>query len=368
MYFYQLSKAGGAERMLCALANALSSQGHRVHVVSWDPPGARSYYTLHEDVAWHRLGFKAGLSDKVRRTYALSQLLRREGVRLLIGFVMSGDKTVYAAAKLAGVKLVAAERNAPSMYRLRHTSLQRWQCFLLLRSVDNVVVQFADYANGYPAALQGRIQTIANPVAEAIRKASPAKPDSLGRFSLLAVSRLDEIQKRVGQLIDAFALIAARKTQWDLEIVGDGPDELALRNQITRLGLQERVRILPSTLSVFERYAASNLFATSSLWEGFPNSLAEAMAHGLPAVGFAGADGVAHLIEDGVTGWLATGKADPAALAEALDAGMSDAAERERRGLAAVRAMAEYEPEKQYAEWLRLIDDLLRDCKQTASA
>ena len=133
IYFYRLGiPGGGAERMVCALANALAVRELDVHIVTWDAPDASSYYPLDNRVTWHRLGFRPGPFDKVRRTFALARVLRREGVRVLVGFVMSGDKTVYGAAKLAGVRLVAAERNAPAMYYLCYSKLQRWQFFSLL--------------------------------------------------------------------------------------------------------------------------------------------------------------------------------------------------------------------------------------------
>ena len=50
-------------------------------------------------------------------------ILAEQSIHTLIGFVMSGDKSVYFAAKMAGTKIIVAERNAPVMYALRQT---RW--------------------------------------------------------------------------------------------------------------------------------------------------------------------------------------------------------------------------------------------------
>lgn len=371
IYFYRLSEAGGAERMACQLANALSARGNRVHLVSWDAPGATAFYSLHGDVIWHRMGFRPGLLDKVRRTLSLTRLLRREGVRVLIGFVMSGDKTVCAAAKLAGVWLVAAERNAPSMYWWRQSAFRRWQCFSLLRFVDRIVVQFEDFTKGYPTKLHGRMVTIPNPVAPAERVASPGKVNPHGRYTLLAVGRLDEMQKRLACLVGAFSRVADKYPAWDVEIVGDGPDKATLMDRIAKHERGDRIGISPSHPDICGKYAASHLFAIPSRWEGFPNALAEAMAHGLPAVGFAGADGVAHLIDDGETGWLAKGVDDPAALAEALESAMGSHAERARRGARAIEAMTAYTSEAQFAKWQDLIEELVgvdRPADQKASA
>lgn len=48
-------------------------------------------------------------------------------------------------------------------------------------------------------------------------------------------------------------------------------------------------------------FDASHPFAIPSFWEGFPNAVAEALAYGLPAIGFAEAEGVNSLIFDGKT-------------------------------------------------------------------
>ena len=344
--------------MACGLADALAARGNRVFLVSWDTPGYQSVYAVSQNVTRCPMGFHPGIRDKVRRLFALVRLLRRERVQVLIGFVMSGDRTVFAAARMVGVRLVVAERNAPSMYRWRHTALQRWQCFALLRLADRIAVQFEDFAGGYPTALRARIAAIPNPVSPAGRSASPGTAHAAGRHTLLAAVRLDETQKRLTCLVDAFARIAGKHPTWDLEIVGDGPDESPVAECIAEHGLGERVRLAPARPEIADSYAASHLFAIPSRWEGFPNALAEAMAHGLPAVGFAGADGVRHLIEDGATGWLAPGLDDPATLAATLDRAMGDPAERGRRGARATRAMRAYMPEAQYDKWQALIDDL----------
>lgn len=358
IYFHKFAGAGGAERMACELADALAAYGNRVFLVSLDTPGIEPFYGVGAGVTRCPLGFRSGVRDKARRLLALVRLFRREKIQVLIGFVMSGDRTVFAAAGVAGVRLVAAERNAPAMYRWRHSAYRRWQCLFLLRFAARIVVQFDDFIKGYPKVLHSHMQAIPNPVASAVHRASPEEADSSGRYTVLAVGRLDDFQKRLSCLVDGFAKVADRHPTWDLEIVGDGPDRGMLSECISRNGLEIRVRLVPARREVSGAYAQSHLFAMPSRWEGFPNALAEAMAHGLPAVGFGEADGVAHLIEDGETGWLARGVDDPAALAEALDRAMSDGTERARRGARAVDAMRAYAPDVQYDKWHSLVEVL----------
>jgi GalNAc-alpha-(1->4)-GalNAc-alpha-(1->3)-diNAcBac-PP-undecaprenol alpha-1,4-N-acetyl-D-galactosaminyltransferase len=361
LYFYRLGGAGGgAERMVCQLAGALVKRGFEVHLISWDAKDAVAFYPIHPGVRWTKLGFAPGHIDKLRRVKALHEVFRQHDIKVLVGFVMSGDRTVFAAAKLAGVRLVAAERNAPEMYHFRSGPLRRWATFRLLALADHIAVQMETYASGYPRYLHGRIVTIPNPVPIAQHGARPHIADETGGFTVLAVSRLDPVQKRIGCLIGAFSLVAEQFPHWHLRIIGDGPEEASLYRLINECGLAGRVSIEQSTPAVFEAYSQSHLFAIPSRWEGFPNALAEAMSHGLPAVGFAQSAGVAELIgPDG--GWLAEGLDDEAALAAALACAMANGEERLRRGRSAARLVSQFAPDRQFDRWAELIRTLTRN-------
>jgi GalNAc-alpha-(1->4)-GalNAc-alpha-(1->3)-diNAcBac-PP-undecaprenol alpha-1,4-N-acetyl-D-galactosaminyltransferase len=359
LYFYRLGTVGGAQRMICLLANALCERGFAVHMITWDEPQARAFFALDPRVVWSRLGFRSGATDKLRRTGALIRLLHNRRIRILVGFVMSGDKTVYAAAKLAGVRLIVAERSAPTIYHLKYGFAQRWLSFRMLHLADCITVQMPDFVAGYPASLRNRIEVIPNPVPEAERRARPDRAGTDSCFNLLAVGRLDGVEKCYEGLIGAFARIAGDHPDWHLRIVGDGSNRETLRRLAARGGVLERVCFEPWTSDVSGAYVSSHLFVMPSLWEGFPNALAEAMSHGLPAIGFRDAAGVVQLIAEGETGWLADGLDNEAALARVLSAAMADGAERARRGARAAESMAAYAPEAQFDRWARLLGTLM---------
>jgi len=263
-YFYQLGNSGGgAERMIVNLANALSKRGFSVLLITWDAPDAHSFYPINQAVKWIRLGFKPSIADKIRRVRALAEVLRTHEVKALIGFVMSGDRTVYAAAKLAGVPLIAAERNGPAMYHLRYGAIHRWLTFRLLSLCSRIAVQFEDYAHGYPAYLRSRIVAIPNPVTPAEQLAQPHVPNADGHLILLAVGRLDPLQKRFEYLIKAFAHIAASFPQWRLRLIGDGPDEARLREMTAELGITQQVVFQASMSDVMQAYTSAHLFVIS---------------------------------------------------------------------------------------------------------
>lgn len=361
LYFHRLTIPGGAERMICQLAIALAERGFHVYLISWDPPDAQAFYPVPTTVTWIKLGFCPGIADKLRRTRALTRVLKDNDIHVLVGFVMSCDKTVYAAAKLSGVQLVAAERNAPAMYWLRYSRLQRWLCFTLLHLANRITVQMDSFSLGYPYTLRGRIETIPNPVTLPLHKARPEVANDAGRYTLLTVSRLDGVQKRIDCLIKAFARVAANHPAWDLRIIGDGPEQIKLHRLVTECAVANRVWIEPNVTNIFDTYTKAHLFAIPSLWEGFPNALAEALSHGLPAVGFAGAAGVADLIGNGGGGWLAEGLDDETTLAITLSQAMADGEERTKRGLLAAQSMATFTSELQLDRWVALLESLISE-------
>jgi glycosyltransferase involved in cell wall biosynthesis len=133
-------------------------------------------------------------------------------------------------------------------------------------------------------------------------------------------------------LIEAFAQVRSDAPLY-LLLVGGGELENAVREQVAGLGLQGRVRFLGVRADVADILRASDVFVLSSRWEGNPMSVMEAMAAGLPVVSTA-VGGVPELVREGETGLLVPSE-DAAALAQAMQALVDDAARRRAMGAAA---------------------------------
>jgi glycosyltransferase involved in cell wall biosynthesis len=154
-------------------------------------------------------------------------------------------------------------------------------------------------------------------------------------------------------LIEAFARIASRFPDWDLDLVGDGEDRVTLEALAASVVPPGRIRFAGAQSDVNQYYRSAQLFCLPSRWEGFPNALAEAMSFGLPAVGLAGCAGVNNLIEDGRTGLLVP-VAEAGGLAEALALLMADPCSRVTMGAAARTAIANYVPAAVFDRWEEL--------------
>lgn len=353
LYFHSLSgKGGGAERQLVQLAAALTDRGHHVHIITWDMDTDAAFYSIPKSVHWHKLGLKSWFLGKLWRLQRLNAVLKKNGIKTLVGFVMANNKVVILGALLSGTSLIAAERNGPTLYHVKHNFFSRWINFLSLLFCERVVLQFGDFIDGYPRFLHSRMSVIPNPIFPSKAKASPGAPEKKA-FQILFIGRLDSLQKQPAILVNAFATIADANPDWHLKIVGDGDAREPLFALIRALGIGDRVTLTPSTLNVGPFYERADLFVISSLWEGSPNSLAEAMVHGLPAIGF-NVDGVSQLIQNKVTGWIAP-TMDENALADTLSQAMANPAKLANMGAAAQKATLSYQENIIYDLWHKLI-------------
>lgn len=126
-------------------------------------------------------------------------------------------------------------------------------------------------------------------------------------------------EKRVGLLIDAFALAHAQMHELRLCVVGEGPQASALARQVRRLGIEDAVELrqfLPG--GEFEkRMAEAALVVQPSAREGYGMVVVEAAAHAVPVVVVEAEDNAATELVDPCENGLVS-RATPAALAEAM--------------------------------------------------
>jgi colanic acid/amylovoran biosynthesis glycosyltransferase len=143
-------------------------------------------------------------------------------------------------------------------------------------------------------------------------------------FRILSVGRLVSA-KAYQLLVTAVArLIAEGRTNLSLTIIGEGPERSSLEEIIASENLQHRVH-LPGPRNyddVLEYYKQADVFALSSVAEGVPVVLMEAMAMGIPCVAPM-ITGIPELIRNDVDGLLVT-PADPDAIADAISRLMDD--------------------------------------------
>ncbi len=171
-----------------------------------------------------------------------------------------------------------------------------------------------------------RIDTLYNPIdLERIRRlaAEPANHAWLdgGEPVVLATGRLVR-QKGFTTLLEAFAKIGATNPGLRLVILGEGDERKRLTSAIERLGLRERVSLPGYVANPYAFMSRARVFVLSSVWEGLPGALIEALACGCPVVSTDCPSGPREILADGRYGDLVP-VGDPDALAHAILRGLA---------------------------------------------
>jgi colanic acid/amylovoran biosynthesis glycosyltransferase len=187
----------------------------------------------------------------------------------------------------------------------------------------------------FPAALGKTFRVFNGLDPSAFNTERPVSADAAAERTIfpriISVGRLVE-KKGFPDLLQACALLQQRGISFDCEIIGGGPLEAALRLEVDRLGLAGVVQLSGMQPQAFvrQRLREARVFALAAQTEGdggsdnLPTVIMEAMAAGLPVVSTRVA-GIPEMVDPGATGAL-TPERDPAALADALAAYLTDPA------------------------------------------
>ncbi len=347
--------SGGAERVLADISAGLCDKGHDLSILTFDPEGGTAFYPLHKNAERICLGIgntqeKSTLSESIKRIIALRRIVKQERPDVVVAFMHSMFIPMSISLIGTGIPIVASEHIVPTHYK------KKWkEFFLLIVSsffVRKITVLSERIKKTYPTIIQKKMIPISNPVS--FPQNTVSNKDNKKRKVILNVGRLDP-QKNQKLLINAFAQLAHKNLDWDLIIIGEGILRAPLEKQINDLSLNDRIFLPGTTRDISSKYNAADIFALPSSYESFGLATAEAMAHGLPAIGFADCEGTNELIDHGKTGLLISGADKVSALKTGLQTLMSDQNLREQYGAQAQKSVQKFSLEGVILEWEELL-------------
>ncbi|WP_181793862.1 glycosyltransferase [Garciella nitratireducens] len=209
-------------------------------------------------------------------------------------------------------KIIIREANTPSKSLSKLSSIRkiifRYLYKKLYPKTDLIIAQCKDMKNDIIETFnidRNKIQYIYNPLdIENIRKNMKDKnPYDQNKINLLAVGRLT-YQKGYDVLINAFNIVANNIPNVTLTILGDGELKEELQNQADKLGILDKISFTGFKDNPYPYYYYGDTYILSSRWEGFPNSLLEALACGCKVVSTDCKSGPREILEDNEYGIL----------------------------------------------------------------
>lgn len=323
---------GGSESMLRELVLGLDRERFTPSVCSLRTPGhvADELAAAGNTVFTLGLPDKPGVTDLASGVFRLARQLDEHRVDVVQSFLYRANFMSPLAARLssAGPVVVSGHRSlAPLQGRVAVASAR-----LIQRLADGVVANseaVRDYLVANEGARRGRVEVIYNGVdlerfggqdRSALRAELGWAPEDL---VIGAVGRLEPV-KGYDHLLQAVARLATSGRPMKLAFAGDGTQREPLAALARQLGIEGRVLFLGFRKDVAALYGAFDVFVLSSLREGFPNVVIEAMASGCPVVATR-VGGVAEIVVDGQSG-LVVEPASAESLTGALQALADDEA------------------------------------------
>ena len=342
-------RGGGAQRMMLNLARGFAGQGLDVDLVLAQAEGP--YLDQAVPVPGNRLPadhspqaegpyFDQAVPEVrvvdlgARRVLAslpgLVRYLRDERPVALLATQTHANVVALWARRLAGVdtRVVVREANALSQVT-QNAALARMRLFPSLARrfypwADSIVAVSQGVAEDLARVIglpRGRIRVIYNPAVTPELLERAQEPVDHAWFApgmppvILGVGRLTR-QKDFPTLIRAFALMRQRRPA-RLVILGEGEQRTRIDALVSEAGLEDDVDLPGFVGNPYAYMARAAVFVLSSVWEGLPNVLVEAMATGTPVVSTDCESGPAEILEGGRYGRLVP-VGDVEALAEAV--------------------------------------------------
>lgn len=338
------SQAGGAERVVINLSNALVEHGYEVGIVSLQNTSGPIFFDLRTNVSVFYVGSRANTQlDLIEKTISHSDFLRlfhksawrmrhSKTVRTLIRVVDHWNPDHVIAFSGSSLSISCAALDPKGRYKFIasiHNSIEaeffdrsRWSSNSYdislrrkaINKADLVTVLTDEFAQHYFLTKAKEVQVIPN----FIENANLQKSDSgLKSKQVIAVGRLSPV-KRFDLLIRSWQQAESQK-HFKLLILGDGPEFNNLQRLIVELGLAGSVELMGAVKNPEEHISKSSVLVHPAKHEGFGLVVLEAMAMGVPAIAFASCTGVRSIIEDGQNGYLLDGEETPENLARHID-------------------------------------------------
>lgn len=380
---HYVKNPGGVENVICHLANVLVNHGHEVTILYRDNREGDPYFPLDKRVIQHNILFKDGnkvISEKLPAALrVLRELVRpfSQGKAQQINVKFKGQQygkqikqylgnhpaDVILSCSVPSAKYVVddAQCSAPVIQMLH--SHPTYLFPTLSKAEINAVKKCTALQILLPSGLEIAkkycpnipIVVIGNAVFPSSKKAFPGADKKVHLIS--CVGSLTR-NKQQHLLCEAFAKLADDYPDWNVELWGySGHYGSRVQSWIDKHSLSDRIFIKGQTTQIEDVYARSDIFCLPSRAEGWGLGLTEAMAAGVPAIGFKGCTGVEDLIQDGVTGLLAD-YGDAHSLAAALKFLMDHPEKRQEMGEKAAEEMKQFSPDKIWNLWEALLNDV----------
>lgn len=351
---------GGSERVISILANHFSRSNIKVHLIT--DIKSKNDYSISDEVKKIHLDnrkviFK--LFNNIVRIIKISNYIKKNNIDIAISFLPNNDFRLILSSFFNKVKVISAIRNDPA--KLYSKKINDFIARILYSKADAFVFQTEIIRNKFKYNVNNvKSIVINNPVSSLFFENYTS--NTVSNKSFIAIGRLVE-QKNFQLLIDSFYEVHKKFPETTLRIFGEGKLKDILQNIVNKYSLDSAVLILNKTDKIHIELKNSFAYVLSSIYEGLPNSLIEAMTVGLPVIATnCDGGGPASLIVNYQNGILIDNQ-NKDQLVQAMVYLLNNEVEARKIGSAANESMQKFRAENIVSQWIEFIDALCEEVK-----
>lgn len=270
---------GGAERVIANLSNNFINK-YQVTIVT--TRSCESMYKLDDRINILSLDQESKKKGLIFRTFKrisrLRKIIKKDNPDIIVSLLPEPTFRVMIAKAFLHKKTIISVRNDPN--REYNNLIKKILVKILYTRADGFIFQTEDAKKWFSKKIQKKSTIIPNPINEAFI-CTPYKGKR--EKTIVNVGRLSD-QKNQKLLIEAFAEICKKHSDYILKIYGDGVLKPELETLISELNISNNVKLMGETSDIKSEIQKAGIFVLSSNYEGMPNALIEAMAMGIPCI------------------------------------------------------------------------------------
>lgn len=304
---------GGSERFLYLLLKNLDPQQFEVHLALVNRrgfyldklPAHIHIHTILGRRVRYALPGLVYLVEKIRPDILFSSLSGANSLTVLARDLLPRFKRPKVVIREGTIARLDDTAFISPMLTRFVTSLPYHRADVVIANANYLKQSMVDYYRVKPE----RIMVFHNPVSIDDGSDVTVLPEPIERFfarpgfKLISVGHLKRAKAHL-RMLSVMEALRERTNEFALLILGDDFEKLNLNDEIQKRGLADHVVWHPFFPRPHALVKRSDLFIMTSIYEGFPNALAEAAMNGTPVIAFEAPGGFRDIVKEGVNGYL----------------------------------------------------------------
>lgn len=388
LFFYRIYPSyGGVEVVTTVLANKMVEDGHFVSIASIEQPHMELKSQLDFRVPLIKLTYPV---NSQRNVQILHNYIKVHHVDIIInqwGLPFKTTLLFNRVIKGTSCKLISVLHGSPYTSRKLLITENKYRssnfllkpiCYTIYRLLDLIIRKSIHYnvkhnsryivlSKGFIAPLLSyahltsseNILAIGNPITIDIKEELINITNK--KKQLLYVGRMDLANKNVNRIIESWEKICHKFVDWELVLVGDGPDKRQLVDYVAEHSVDNVVFVGFQKDPPIEYFAKASIFLLTSDLEGFGLVVIESMCYGAVPIVYGSYEAIYDIIDDGKSGFILPKPFNSLMLAEKIEFLIKNEDQRRNMSIEAIKKSKFFTLDAVIKKWYEVLSSVLNN-------